>query len=305
MKLNEISQTATAYIESLQSLKKSVQTVQTYTTALKHFIDYIEQHHEQQTKIISPVIINSYRTDLYNKSSVSVNTIRHNLIILHGFFEWCIRMGLLEQNPVNNADIPKSERIEYDLLSLEEIEMLLNSDPKRKNQNSKRNKAIITLLILTGIRNSELRYLKIENLDFENSIITVEHGKGDKFREVAFPDRVKYAVMEYLNSDENKINRTENDYLFTNENGTPLTRQGLTQTIKNHVRQVTGHNSIGAHDLRHAYASLSAHYQIPTRQISLSMGHSSEAITEQIYISILDKSAAADTVTTKFNEIFA
>lgn len=305
MKLNEIPQTATAYIESLQSLKKSVQTVQTYTTALKHFIDYIEQNHEQQTKNISPVIINSYRTDLYNKSSVSVNTIRHNLIILHGFFEWCCRMGLTEQNPVNNADIPKSERIQYDLLSLEEIEQLLNNVPKRKNQNSKRNKAIITLLILTGIRNSELRYLKMGNLDFENSTIKIEHGKGDKFREVAFPDRVKYAVMEYLNSNENKMNRTENDYLFTNENGTPLTRQGLTQTIKNHVRQVTGHNSIGAHDLRHAYASLSAHYQIPTRQISLSMGHASEAITEQIYISILDKSAAADTVTTKFNEIFA
>lgn len=304
MKLNEIQPTAAAYIESLQSLKKSTQTVNAYRTALKRFTNYILEH-EQPEQTLTPIIITNYRTDLHRNSSVNNNTVRYNLIVLHGFFEWCIRMGLLEQNPVNNADIPKSERIEYDLLSLEEIEMLLNSDPKRKNQNSKRNKAIITLLILTGIRNSELRYLKIENLDFENSVITVEHGKGDKFREVAFPDRVKFAVMEYLNSNENKMNRTENDYLFTNENGTPLTRQGLTQTIKNHVRQVTGHNSIGAHDLRHAYASLSAHYQIPTRQISLSMGHASEAITEQIYISILDKSAAADTVTTKFNEIFA
>lgn len=304
MKLNEIPKTATAYIESLQSLKKSVQTVNAYRTALKRFTSYIAEH-EQPEQTLTPITITNYRTDLHKNSSVNNNTVRYNLIVLHGFFEWCCRMGLTEQNPVNNADIPKSERIEYDLLSLEEIEMLLNSDPKRKNPNAKRNRAIINMLILTGIRNSELRYLKMGNLDFENSTIKIEHGKGDKFREVAFPDRVKYAVMEYLNSDENKINRTENDYLFTNENGTPLTRQGLTQTIKNHVRQVTGHNSIGAHDLRHAYASLSAHYQIPTRQISLSMGHASEAITEQIYISILDKSAAAVTVTTKFNEIFA
>ena len=71
--------------------------------------------------------------------------------------------------------------------------------------------------------------------------------------------------------------------------------------MKRYVEKHTGHSGIGSHDLRHAYASYASHRGVPTRLLSLSMGHASETTTSKIYISVLDKQRAAMVVNGAFD----
>lgn len=299
---NEIS---TQYLIALHSMKKSDKTVTAYSLAFRKFSDFLEANYTDEQ--ITPLIVVNWRTKLF-ETGIKQNTIRHYMMVLHTFFKWCVRMKLLEENPVAIEEIPRQDGIEYDLLSLEEIKKVLSSAPSITAKTRYRNYAIVVLLTLTGLRNQELRLLKVSDLNFENKTIHVSQtiAKGTKEREAAFPSQARAVVKEYIEKVRPQ-ELTDDDFLFGSFAGDhggkakrtawhEFTSVGLTRIVKNWVEEITGHKNISSHDLRHAYASLADELGVPLRQLALSMGHVDERLTSRIYISILDKSSAAQTV---------
>lgn len=295
-----------AYISALPSMDKSAMTIRTYDLALRKYADFLKD--DEQT---TPLSVVKWRTALFD-SGIKPNTIRQYSLCLHGFFDWCIRMNLTRENPVKIEEIPREIDRTYDLLNLSEIETLLAARPPVSRKTMFRNYTITVMLILTGLRNQELRMLTPKDLDFERGTILVsrESAKGSKERQAAFPRQVQEVVKTYLEQIRPQ-ELSDDDYLFgsyaDDEGGTSkstewhaLASTSLTRLVKNWVRKRTGHLNIGSHDLRHAYASYAAEKGVPLRALSLSMGHASERTTSKIYISILDKSSAAQTVNSYF-----
>lgn len=301
METIQLKENINIYLNQLENNGKSARTITTYKNALFDFLDTLDS--EQDVSTLSVI---KWQNKLVLKG-VKRNTIRHYLICLNAFYNWQVRNGLVAKNIINAQDLPKKEQIKYDLLSLEEIQQLLSYEPKTKTLHSKRNKAIITTLILTGARNEELRNIKLKDLDFEKSVICIQRGKGNKYREIPFPEQCKQDVINYLQDKEYPQVKNKEQYLFgyydAANNWNQLKALALTHLVTNYVKKVTGHDYIGAHDLRHAFASLASNLGADTRSISLAMGHSSEQITNKIYISILDKSKAARNINTIFNGV--
>lgn len=310
MKRTEYRDAVRNYEDALPSAGKSAKTIKSYSIILRKFGEYISGR-EGEAEITSADIIR-WRASLFSEH-VSNNSIKQYLSVLHGFFNWCMRMHYIDKNPVDAKEIPGASDIDYNLLNMDEINELLWSNKKSKTPHTIRNRAIVVLLLQTGIRNSELRSLRVSDLDFENSRITVQHGKGDKRRTTCFPALSQEAVKNYLSCGIRPASCKDADYLFgtdakqefgkrqCGEEWHQLSSESLLGIVNRYTERVCGHK-VGVHTLRHAAASVWDDRGVPMRDIQNALGHSSISTTERVYVKVLNTARAANTITLALNK---
>lgn len=298
--LEKFNNIKTAYLSSLKTLTQSMATYNKYEGVLNDFSNFLEQNYaETEQPGISPIMILSYKEEL-NKRGVCRNTIRHYFIILRSFFNWCIQHNFYSEQPIIKGDIPKAERVDYDLLTGQEVNKLLSGEIPPYTKHGNRNRAIVFLLLLTGLRVSELINLRNEDIDFVNKSITII-GKGNKKRTTSLPNRAIDILKIYL-KEKIKIDGKSN-LLFENDYGKPFTRQNITQIIERYVEKLTGHKQISAHDLRHAYASMLITNNVAIPTISNALGHSNWETTA-IYATHLCPQKQVNEINNIFDSLF-
>lgn len=292
------------YLASLKIITKSNATYEKYAFILGDFREYVKVHGGEENEI-PPLFIVGWRNEIKNRRNLANSSLRHYLTLLHSFFKWTIEHKIFAEQPIGKSDFPKKESVEYDLLSEQEIEEILSGriPPDSMSATSVRNRALVILVLTSGIRVSELINLRIGDLDFGKHVITVRHGKGDKKRAVTFPAVAEGFVAEYLNSRYGVNGAPKTAFLFdyTSDDGKQhqYTRQNITQVVKSYVYRLTGHAEIGTHDLRHSYASYMLTHGVPIQEIQSLLGHESYTTT-LIYANQL----CPERVATNLNGIF-
>lgn len=309
MTRNEFKAAKAKYIAFLPSSKADAEKTRiNYERVLCDFEKYLEQTNENE---ISTVDILGYRQHVRDRGAAQ-NTARQYLTDLNAFFNWCVRVRLISESPIQADDIPEQTEIEYTLLERTEIDKVLAYRPAGAVLGA-RNRAIVTVLLQSGLRNSELRSLTLNDLDFDAKTITVRHGKGNKSRVAPFPALSRDAVREYLASGYRDADLTGDDLLFgsyANENGRSdgdnrqewheIGSNALNDIVKRYVKRITG-KTIHAHTLRHAAASLWDDLNAPMRTIQQGLGHGSIRTTERVYVTVLNKHKAAADLTKAFD----
>ena len=295
------------YLSALPSSNKSKHTENAYKAVLSAFDDWMGKNaiEGENGAEIGKLAVVAWRSALAEQNSV--NTVHHRLVCLHRFFEWAVKMGLCDVNPVDVDEIPAKKQVEYNLLTYDEIKTILVETPKKgiHEKNTCRNRAIVLLLCMAGLRNSELRNLRLSDLDFENGTISVRHGKGDKSRTVAFPSLCRTAVYEYLASGIRPESVGADGLLFgtsADENGHgrtaewhAITSQGLLGLVNRYTEKCCGH-AVCVHALRHAAASLWDHLNITPSEMQQALGHASITTTMGIYRHVLKSDKAAQSI---------
>lgn len=276
-KFNEIK---TAYLSSLQTISKSNATYDKYSTVINDFAKWLENNDSNEQEITSVMIL-AY-SKAVKERGIKSNTVRDYLIILHSFFEWCNAHKFYSEQPILKRDIPKLEKVEYDLLNEKQIKQLksevLTTKCVHKNT-ALRNRTMVTLLLQSGLRISECVNLRIGELNLEKHTVCVKHGKGGKLRYTTLPTLSAQLIAEYLNERFKGQRIDENALLFANEQGKPYSRQNLTTVVRRYIKNLCGKDYIGAHDLRHAFASNLITKDVPIAKISSLLGHSSWTTT--------------------------
>ena len=232
------------------------------------------------------------------------STLRQYMKILQIFFSWASDPArgdarYYEINPVTKLLIPdtrKQDKRPYEqLLTDEQVKMLYKDTtphtPGIKPQNWPRNYAIVILALTTELRNSEILDLKLSDINWQRKELTVQHGKGDKFRIVDLPELAQSALHLYLLSGIRPASLSDDDYLFgttgdpVRDNGVVWkrgTRQWLTSLIERHVKAVTGVENIRSHDLRHVGARIDLNHGTSISELQSKLGHESPNTT-QVY----------------------
>lgn len=165
------------------------------------------------------------------KDKAKANTVNSNLRHIKGMFSFALEEGIMNSNPADGIKALKEEKTvirTYATSSVQEILDNLN----RMDFVSIRNKAIVTLLIETGIRNSELCNIKME--DVLDGCIKI-HGKGNKVRYVPITEAFDKELARYLFHRKEFLGSKESEYLFISRLGDGLTRGALIKTIKDNV----------------------------------------------------------------------
>lgn len=239
--------------------------------------------------------IQAYRDALLDRGC-AVRTVHQHLVVLRAFFTFASSPDLGGEqfylsNPVSLMLFPAMRKIDarpYDLLLTDEQVMhLWRNTPvvTTHPENWPRNYAIVVLLLSTELRNSELRTLTLADLDFQSEQITVDHGKGDKFRTVDFPLIAQTAVRAYLASGIRPQDVPASAPLFgTMRSGVwkAGTQQWLSGVVERHVFAVTGVHNIRSHDLRHVGARIDLNSGMDHYALQAKLGHANPQTT-QIY----------------------
>ena len=257
----------------------SENSIQNYTLdvlALQHFLknEKIEESPENCS-------LDTVQKFIYETAKIlSPHTQARRLSGLRSFFDYLIFESYRTNNPTDLIEAPKLGRKLPDVLSLDEIEMMLNQIDLGHPQGH-RNRAIVETLYGSGIRVSELTNLSLSNLFFEEDMIRVS-GKGNKQRLVPMGSVTKKYLELYIKASRihRKINPKDQDVVFLNRRGNRLTRQMIFTLIKQLAVKANIQKQVGPHTFRHSFATHLLENGADLRTIQVMMGHESITTTE-------------------------
>lgn len=275
--MNKIDTLINYFIEYLLIDKKySENTIKSYQNDLKKYQNYFKN---KSIDKINEENIREYLKYLKKENNES-KTISHNISTLRSFYKFLLIEKKVNKNPMEWIEIPKIKKSLPKTLSFEEINKLL--DIKLNDNYSYRNKAMLELMYSSGLRVSELVNVKIHDIDSESCIIRIM-GKGSKERIVPLGDYAIKYINIYLKEHRNKLIKKEyNDYLFLNNHGKKMTRQGFFKIIKNLAKEQNIKSEFSPHTLRHSFATHLLDGGADLRSIQEMLGHS-DISTTQIY----------------------
>lgn len=311
-----ISESLTAYLADCKANGFSAATTEQYQRIVSQFANFCEN--KKQNPIL-PATISAYKAYLAQDRGVKLSTVQYHLTVLRGFFTFCQRtLRVIEENPVlPDLDVGKkqlaSERRPYGdkLMTEQEIKALVTADSHRYAHAGllPRNRAIVLLFVLSGLRNSELRALTPADLAFgPEGHVHVEHGKGGKWRDVPFPKAAQEAMTAYLASGIRPAGLTDRDLLFgvgkTRDEWHAFDPDNMSTLVRRYVANATGHQGERSHALRHAFASTLLTNDVPMTSIQRYLGHSSVRTTE-IYASHLAPQRAVQEANAVLNSLFS
>lgn len=250
-------------------------TIESYKRDLTKFYVYIDK----DLKKVSKDDIKDYLKHLYD-DNMNERSIARNISTLKTFYKFLNILKIINNNPVDSISSPKLGKKLPNTLSEEDINKLL--DIKLIDNYSYRNKAMLELMYATGLRVSELVNLKVYDVNLEEAIVKTM-GKGSKERIIPIGDYALNALKIYINEYRSSLFKREvNDYLFLNNHGKPMTRQGFFKIIKKLASEQGITKEFSPHTLRHSFATHLLSHGADLRIIQELLGHS-DVSTTQIY----------------------
>jgi integrase/recombinase XerD len=215
------------------------------------------------------------------KQGLSAKTVARSVSVLRGFYRWLADEGVLRGNPLEDMESPRTTRSLPEVLSLDEVESLLNQ-PNPSNPIGMRDKAMLELLYATGLRVSEFVHLVLNNVNLEAGYLIVL-GKGGKQRVVPMGQEALDWLRRYLEESRKRLlaNR-QSTLVFVSQWGKGMSRQGFWKIIKKYALMAGIRKNISPHTLRHSFASHLLEGGADLRSIQSLLGHV-DISTTQIY----------------------
>jgi integrase/recombinase XerD len=217
-----------------------------------------------------------------NNKGVSPRTQARTISGIKSFYKYLLIEEKITSDPTALLESPKIGRKLPDILSMEEIDALINGIDIEKPE-GQRNKAMLETLYSCGLRVSELVGLKITNLFFEQGFIKVE-GKAEKERLVPVSGRAVEEINKYLNGYRKTLNisKESENILFLNRRGKKLSRVMIFTIIKNLAEKIELGKKISPHTFRHSFATHLINGGADLRAVQEMLGHES-ILTTEIY----------------------
>lgn len=203
---------------------------------------------------------------------VSNRTLENIRANLSAFFQWLTLEEYIPKNPCANIKpIKYTDKIR---LPFSPVEI----DKMRSSCKTYKERALIEVLLASGIRVSELTSLKVSDIDFSALTLCVKHGKGNKQRMVYITEVVRLHLKKYL------LSRSEDgDYLFYNNKHAPLRNNGV-RDILNRLGSRCGIENVYPHRFRRTFASGLALRGMKVQDIMELLGHSNlDTTMEYVY----------------------
>lgn len=205
------------------------------------------------------------------------------LSALKSFFNYLAAERMIKENPCDMVDAPKIGRYLPEVLSVEEVEKIMDSVPL-SDVAGLRDRAVLEVLYGCGLRVSEVVGLKISDVFVKEKFVRVV-GKGDKQRLVPIDGIALDFVGRYLEVRPEPYDRESEDILFLNRSGRKLSRVSVFKMVKRQALIAGIGKEISPHTFRHSFATHLIENGADLRAVQEMLGHES-ILTTEIYTHI-------------------
>ncbi len=313
----EMKQAIGKYLQYLESVRNSSpHTIVNYGKDLGQFVSYLSPPGAQLPPLreITHLVIREFVGHLHEQG-LEKSSIARKLAALRSFFKYCVREGVVKENPARLVPTPKLPKRIPSVLSAEEMNGFLNElagagpapaggHPPAKTGDGgategagstglllRRDRALLEMLYAAGLRVSELTGLNLEDMDQKERMLRVR-GKGNKERIVPYGTKAQEALEKYWPLREQLLLQTSGsggtqraaprtNAVFLNYAGRRLTQRSVGRIVKKYVKLVNVNWDLHPHSLRHAFATHLLADGADLRAIQELLGHQSLSTTQK------------------------
>lgn len=259
---SQLSQLVESFILAKSVEGKTKDTIEFYRSNLARFLWWLsDQKHQSSVKGLSTDVIRRFLFYVQtspirfgghsttSRKPAGQATIDAYWRTIQSFTKWLVNEGVIdkEQNPITRVLRPRQPKVVVpDIAKADLISIFAEMDPKTFT--GIRDRALLLMLLDTGVRISECLNLETDKIDLETGIIKV-FGKGQKERMVRIGDLTTIALANYL-----KHRPNGNGHLWISETGSALTKSGVNSLFRRIKAKHPGIGKLSAHVFRHTFS---------------------------------------------------
>ena len=260
-------------------------TVDGHLRELPHFFAFLEQLGVTSLAGVTRSLLADYRNVLfyhkYRGKPLSLGTQSSRMQAILLFARYLLREDYLLLDITNGLELPRlSKGLPRMVLSEPETLRLLER-PDVSMPKGVRDRTILEVLYGTGIRNTEMCDLLLDQVDFDRQLLRIDHGKGDKARVVPFGEEAQIWLEEYIFKIRPTLLREHTDRLFLTMKGSVFIRHTLARLVSYWARKAGLEKHVTPHVLRHSYATHMLRRGAGLRHLQMLLGHESSQTTER------------------------
>ena len=274
------------FITYLHNTKKtSANTEISYQRDLKKMAEFLKERGIRNYKDVKELELEGYISYMEREKFAS-SSISRSVASMRAFFQYLWKEGVIAEDPADNLKPPKVEKRAPEILTIEEVDKLLQQ-PKLDTPKGIRDSAMLELLYATGIRVSELISLNVTDVNLTaGAIRCISH---DKERFIPLYPAAIRALSEYMEFVRPQmLARKDEISLFVNVSGERMSRQGFWKIIKSYQAKAHIEKDITPHTLRHSFAAHLLENGADIRAIQEMLGHADISST-QVYSQLVKK----------------
>ena len=258
----------------------SQKTIESYSSDLARFLTFLKNKNVSSITGADTPLILKHLISL-RKAGLSSKSCARHLVTLRGFYKFLVQEKVLDHDPAKLVDLPKSGLKLPDVLSPQEVNLMLKM-PDTTKPLGKRNAAMLELIYAAGLRVSELIHVKMLDVNLEACFVRVL-GKGSRERIVPIGRCAQEKIDDYITYGRPLLLKKHiSPYLFVARVGKPMTRQGFWKLLKQYAVQAGIKKKITPHSFRHSFASHLLEGGADLRSVQVMLGHV-DISTTQIY----------------------
>jgi integrase/recombinase XerD len=255
-------------------------SVRAYLGDVEKLVAFLDERGIREPEALTHLELREYVFHMKDRG-LAPSSIQRALSSLRAYFAFLVEEEVVEADPTERLESPRSLRRLPRVLSRDEVVGLLES-PARDHPMYWRDRAILELLYATGIRVSELLGLRTGDLDLDERLIRVK-GKGSKERIVPFGTAAAQAVERYLREVRPGLDRgSAGGTVFLNRRGKGLSRMTIWNLVRDAVERTGLEKNVSPHTLRHSFATHLLEGGADLAVVQELLGHA-DISTTQIY----------------------
>lgn len=255
-------------------------TILSYERDLKSYIHYLKNVEMLNTlNDVQRIHIVQFLFFLKDQGKSAKTQARH-VASVRAFHQFLLRDKAVDHDPSVQVEAPRTERSLPKILSLQEVETLLDA-PDLNDYYGIRDKAMLELLYATGIRVSELTRLDLDDIHLTMGFVRC-FGKGNNERIIPMGKAAVEALRRYLDNGRPQLvgAKHPDNALFLNHHGTRLTRQGFWKILKKLAGEAGVEKELTPHTLRHSFAAHLLENGADLKTVQEMLGHADISTTE-------------------------
>jgi integrase/recombinase XerC len=271
-----------SFLEHLQFVKRySDHTIRSYKTDLEQFLNYCRAAEPAVDELTAGYrLIRGWVVSLIDGGDTP-RTVNRKITTLKSFYRYLLKRQVISANPMDKVLSPKQSKRLPAFVEEDRMALLLDEYEFGSDFRGVRNRLLIEMLYITGMRLSELINLKQDDIDYYNLNIRVL-GKRNKERLIPFHQAYMKVFREYRALKDKTFPDPGHDYFFVTDKGRPLYGKFVYRVVSSYLRLVTTMEKRSPHVLRHTFATHMLNRGADLNAIKEILGHANLAAT-QVY----------------------
>jgi len=271
-----------SFLQYLQTEKRySPHTVRSYSNDLDQFCLFLsEQGLPEDSVLVNSHDIRAWIVSMLDNNYTTVS-VHRKISCLRVFYRYLRKEGYLKNDPLEKVVLPKRKKRLPVFVEEAAMNKLLDDCTFGDDFSGLRNRTIIEMLYLTGMRRAELVGLKERDVDLAGGVLKVT-GKRNKQRIIPVVNTFIRSLEEYIKLKNEKYPSEENSWFFVTDKGNKLYDKYVYNLVNGYLAMVTTIEKKSPHILRHTFATHMLNHGADLNSIKELLGHANLSAT-QVY----------------------